>query len=1418
MKLVYPRQLFIFIVILFAWSRQGFGQQTTVNFDGYTENQGLSNPHVEGELRFEAIKGASATCTVCIGIDINEGKNLGPGLDDSNQEIGGIIGWKISRADDASFQFLSIWLQDRDISNALGTSDAGTIKAFKGGAQVGSTKAINFDSGTSGLKTFATDPDFFDVDHILIEGSDLFLILDDVTYNVPFMDGSDSAPTVLAVNLIGAPISTATSVTYNVEFSKIAENVSVDDFELTNTGTATGTIASVSGSNATYSVLITGLSGEGNIRLDIKAGTDISNENNVTGTAAFTSGQIHHVSPCLIEDFEDETDASKSFSIGANNFSITGNLEVHTETPTIGINGSRYVLLNTGLGPYVINSLSSDINLKKFAVFLSSDADGNNPTNDGSITVIGKKDGSQVYSITKSSGFPEDFSANSGYYIFDLRTEGGADNSTILIDQLEISLGSAFQYINIDNFEFCLDLDAIAPVISDCPTDISVSNAEGVCSAAVTWTAPTASDDSGSVSFTSNFEPGAVFPVGTTEVIYTATDPAGNQATCSFNVTVNDITPPVLVVQDVTYSLPSGGFFLLSRELIFQDIIVKSQDNCGIFEGENDIEITKVFFDCEEIGDNEMSIKIKDINGNVTSSSFILTITDPIAICNQPPVAVAKPLTVSADANCEGSATAVDFDGGSTDADGDQLSFSVSPVGPYPLGVTNVKLSVSDGFVTSQASTTITVKDTTPPVVTCQNIEVALGADGTFSINSANFIFDNILTSYTDNCTTAPSTVGITKSNFDCNDLGADVPVTIFIRDGNGNETACSFTVKVTDPLDVCNQPPVAVAKPLTISADANCEGIATAADFDGGSFDPDGDVISFGVFPAAPYSLGTTSVTLMVTDSKGATSTATTTITVEDKTDPVVTVPANILVENDPGQCGAIVTLTASASDNCSGITLVMNVDDGKDIFTRITTPLTGDAFFPVGTTTVTVDATDAAGNKAIQKSFTVTVIDSEAPVITVITPTPTAVLGLTNTVTLLATDIFAATDKCSGDLVFSPTVFTFDCDDLGENIVSVSVTDAAGNTANANATVTISDNVALSIDASESGTPVPLGSDAVLKATVSPAVEGVEVTFSLDNGTYEKTALTDGSGIAAITVLAAELGAVPVVYKVSATIVECTGLVESVAYLPIFDPNGNFVTGGGWIMSPVGAYKADESLTGKANFGFVSKYKKGSNRVDGNTEFQFKAGDLNFKSTLHESGTLVISGKKATYRGEGTINDVPGYNFTLVALDGNFNGESNPDQFRIKIWGASGIVYDNGLGADDNSDVSTVLGGGSITIHEAKGKGKDVRREITDPTDEELENSFEDMELSDEPSVGEFRLYPNPAQKETSVMVDLDQGATVAIRIYDAVGRLVLENEAYREESFVQTFNLDGLAAGFYTVQVKAGDILMIKRLIKE
>jgi hypothetical protein len=61
------------------------------------------------------------------------------------------------------------------------------------------------------------------------------------------------------------------------------------------------------------------------------------------------------------------------------------------------------------------------------------------------------------------------------------------------------------------------------------------------------------------------------------------------------------------------------------------------------------------------------------------------------------------------------------------------------------------------------------------------------------------------------------------------------------------------------------------------------------------------------------------------------------------------------------------------------------------------------------------------------------------------------------------------------------------------------------------------------------------------------------------------------------------------------------------SFQYVVIYDPSAGFVTGGGWINSPSGAYVDDPALTGQANFGFVSKYKNGTTIPDGQTQFQF-------------------------------------------------------------------------------------------------------------------------------------------------------------------------------------------------------------------
>ena len=190
--------------------------------------------------------------------------------------------------------------------------------------------------------------------------------------------------------------------------------------------------------------------------------------------------------------------------------------------------------------------------------------------------------------------------------------------------------------------------------------------------------------------------------------------------------------------------------------------------------------------------------------------------------------------------------------------------------------------------------------------------------------------------------------------------------------------------------------------------------------------------------------------------------------------------------------------------------------------------------------------------------------------------------------------------------------------------------------------------------------------------------------------------------------TVTATHVFATAGVYQVKLTVTDqlgASGTADTVgglsAMIVIYDPSGGWVTGGGWINSPAGAYAANPSLTGKASFGFVSKYEHGAHVPTGQTEFQFKAGNLNFHSTSYD--WLVVAGARAQYKGSGTINGAGDYAFMLTAIDGQINGGGGQDKFRIKIWSKDngGVIYDNQMGGGDADNPTTALGGGSVVIH---------------------------------------------------------------------------------------------------------------------
>jgi hypothetical protein len=148
------------------------------------------------------------------------------------------------------------------------------------------------------------------------------------------------------------------------------------------------------------------------------------------------------------------------------------------------------------------------------------------------------------------------------------------------------------------------------------------------------------------------------------------------------------------------------------------------------------------------------------------------------------------------------------------------------------------------------------------------------------------------------------------------------------------------------------------------------------------------------------------------------------------------------------------------------------------------------------------------------------------------------------------------------------------------------------------------------------------------------------------------------------------------------------------------VYDQAAGFVAGAGWINSPPGAYTADPGLTGRAVFGFTSRYQSGANTPSGFTEFMFRVADLRFQADTFE--WLVIAGARAQFKGSGTINGTGDYGFMLTAVDGQVNGGGGVDKFRMKIWDkATGtIVYDNQMDADDTESPTMAIGAGQILI----------------------------------------------------------------------------------------------------------------------
>jgi hypothetical protein len=492
----------------------------------------------------------------------------------------------------------------------------------------------------------------------------------------------------------------------------------------------------------------------------------------------------------------------------------------------------------------------------------------------------------------------------------------------------------------------------------------------------------------------------------------------------------------------------------------------------------------------------------------------------------------------------------------------------------------------------------------------------------------------------------------------------------------------------------------VSCPAPITVSADTNCQarvpdvlaGVTSSGASCSGS-------VTLSQSPAAGtiVGLGTTTITVTATDASQHSVSCSTTFTVTDNTPPTVSCPSPMTASADSSCQAHVPDVVAgvSASDSCGGpVTLSQSPAAGM---------LVG-----LGTTTITVTATDASHNSS-SCSTTFTVSDTTPPTITA----PADINVVDNAAGSCGASVNPGTPVTADSCGIASVVGTrsdgralTDQYPVGCTLITWTVTDHAVNTATAQQSVTVTN-------------PAP---QVTITGPSSGALYVVNTTINFsgsftDNSGDSHAAVWTFDGVPQAgsvnetdhTVSATHSFGSAGVYLVTLRITDDCGQTVATnqvggfdALVVVYDPNAGFVTGGGWINSPPGAYAANPTLLGKANFGFVSKYQTGANIPDGQTEFQFKVANLNFHSTVYD--WLVVSGPKAQYKGTGTINGTGNYGFMLTATDGDLNGGGGVDKFRIKIWdknNGDAIVYDNQMGAGINDNPTTALGGGSIVIH---------------------------------------------------------------------------------------------------------------------
>lgn len=514
------------------------------------------------------------------------------------------------------------------------------------------------------------------------------------------------------------------------------------------------------------------------------------------------------------------------------------------------------------------------------------------------------------------------------------------------------------------------------------PVDITLDCGVDLNDTAITGTPSNAMDNCGAAditfSSTDTDVPTVLCPtVQTITRAWTATDACGNTSEPQIQtIVVQDTTAPTVVCQDLTLYLNEEGNVTFTAA----DLDGGSTDDCG-----QPLTFTSnfVFASCNDITTfTDIVLRAEDACGNIDSCTTSVTILDTL----NPILTAPSNLTVSCPTDVPATFdNYIDFNnaGGSfedncaTDLPSLFILQSETPPGTVcPYDIVRTYYAEDNNGNGDTAVHTITVDDTTLPTFTCPS---DMTITGTMTTCDTMLMITPL--EAMDDCGIASISNNITGESADASATypGGITEVVYTVTDNCGNSATCSFNITVNvDPAFTC---------PEDITVDCDLSGYPAAANFAqfmalGGSANLGCDVDT-NTFTHVEDILISTNTCTQVIDRvysvEGSMDmfTCTQRVTATDTELPTISCPATININSEIDQCGAMVTLEPMAVDDNCGIASVTNSFSGEM-----------SAFFPVGSTTVTLTATDNCGNTATCE-VEVRVNDAQAPEITCPEPT---------------------------------------------------------------------------------------------------------------------------------------------------------------------------------------------------------------------------------------------------------------------------------------------------------------------------------------------------------------------------------------------------------------------------------------------